>query len=397
MAVLNSSNDMAGKTLRLIGAGLGKILPRAGRGMAVLNSRPAGAIVAVVFAAVLMVSSASAERLKDISSISGIRDNQLVGYGLVMGLNGTGDKAGSMPQALGNMLRRMGLNVNDGDLKPKNVAAVVVTANMPTFARAGSRLDVIVSSISDAKSLQGGTLLLTPLAGPDGETYAVAQGAISIGGFAAGGVSKGHPTVGRVPDGAVIEREVPLSFADAAAVDIVLNTPDFTTVRSAIESINRLLGDVCAEADGPRSVHVKVPESYNGRVIELLALLESVDVKTDIPARVVINEKTGTIVLGERVTVSPVGLSHGNLTVEIKTSLSVSQPSPFSPKGETVVTPDTKVEVKEANASLVEIGGANLGEVVRALNSLGVTPRDLIAILQALKAAGALKAELEVL
>jgi len=356
-----------------------------------------------ILLALLLPAGASAERLKDISTIAGLRTNQLVGYGLVVGLNGTGDKNknGSTTQALVNMLKHMGITVAKKDLKPKNVAAVMVTAEMPTFTKAGTRLDVIVSSISDAKSLQGGTLLLTPLNGPDGEVYAVAQGAVSVGGFSAGGggakVGRNHPTVGRVPEGAVVEREVPVSFADADAVDVILHTQDFSTVRSAMQGIDAVLGGPFSSADGPGAIRVRVPESYRGRVIDLLALIESVEVSTDVPSKVVINEKTGTVVLGERVVVSPVALSHGNLTIQVKSTPLVSQPAPFSDSGRTVVTRETDVSVQEEEARLVPVSGVNLGEVVRALNALGVTPRDLIAILQALKAAGALKAELEIL
>ena len=368
------------------------------RGLALFARMAQLLLLAVCLAA---PSGAYAERLKDISVVSGIRDNQLVGYGLVIGLNGTGDKSGSMSQALANMFERLGIHVNAADVRPKNVAAVMVTAEMPTFIKTGSRLDVTVSSIAEAKSLQGGTLLLAPLRGPDGVIYAVAQGPVSIGGFSAGGrdagVSKNHPTVGRVPGGALVEREVPISFDNMSTVEIVLSTQDFTTVQGVVERLNETLGGAYTRADGPGSVQVTIPEAYQGRVIEFLALLETVEVSTDLPAKVVINEKTGTVVLGERVMVSPVALSHGSLTVEIKTGYDVSQPAPFSPTGETVVTPDTRVAVAEGKASLIPVSGTDLGKVVQALNSLGVTPRDLIAILQALKASGALKAELEIL
>jgi len=345
----------------------------------------------------------AAERIKDISTISGLRDNQLVGYGLVIGLNGTGDKnkKGSTTQALVNMLRRMGINLRQNDLKPKNVAAVVVTADMPTIAKAGTRLDVIVSSISDAKSLQGGTLLLTPLKGPDEQIYALAQGAVSVGGFVAHGggtsVSKNHPTVGRVPEGAVIEREVPMTLAESSGIDLILHTPDFSTVHSVMKEIDSFLGGAYTKAGGPGAVHLSVPETYRGRIVELLAEIEDIDVQTDVPSKIVINEKTGTVVLGERVEVSPVAIAHGSLTVQIKTEEEVSQPSPFSSTGTTTVTENAEVSVEEKRSRLSPVSGANLGEVVRALNSLGVTPRDLIAILQALKVSGALKAELEIL
>lgn len=369
--------------------------------MKILSEGAAAFLILFIGCFFLLPSASYAERLKDISTISGVRDNQLVGYGLVVGLDRTGDKSGSVRQALSNMYQRAGINIDPGRLKPKNVAAVMVTADMPTFSKLGSRLDVIVSSLSDAKSLQGGTLLMTPLKGPDGNVYAVAQGAVSIGGFAGGSgggtVTKNHPTVGRVPSGALIEKEVPLSFADMSSIDIVLYTQDFTTVQSVINKIDEALQGTYATAEGPSSVTVQVPADYQGRVVDLLALLETVEVETDIPAKVVINEKTGTVVLGDRVTVSPVALSHGNLIVQVKTTFEVSQPTALSNTGQTVIIPDTETTVVETDTRLVPVSGANLSEVVRALNSLGVTPRDLIAILQALKAVGALKAELEIL
>ncbi len=369
--------------------------------MKILSESAAAFLILLIGCFFLLPSASYAERLKDISTISGVRDNQLVGYGLVVGLDRTGDKSGSVRQALSNMYQRAGINISAAALKPKNVAAVMVTADMPTFSKLGSRLDVIVSSLSDAKSLQGGTLLMTPLKGPDGNVYAVAQGAVSIGGFAGGSggetVTKNHPTVGRVPSGALIEKEVPISFADMSNIDIVLYTQDFKTVQSVINKIDEALQGAYATAEGPRSVNVQVPADYQGRVVDLLALLETVEVETDVPAKVVINEKTGTVVLGDRVTVSPVALSHGNLIVQIKTTFEVSQPTALSNTGQTAIIPDTETTVVETDTRLIPVSGANLSEVVRALNSLGVTPRDLIAILQALKAAGALKAELEIL
>ncbi len=352
-------------------------------------------------AAGIFVHAADAARLKDVATISGVRDNQLVGYGLVVGLNGSGDKSGSMVQALSNMLLRMGLNVPASQLKPKNVAAVIVTAKMPTFAKPGTRLDILVSSMGDAKSLQGGTLLRTPLLGPDGEVYALGQGALSIGGFSAGGggtgTTKNHPTAGRVPGGAVVEREVPFTFADRSAVEVNFHSYDFTTVARGLRQINTALGGAYARAEGPSSVVVNLPDEYAGRIVEFLAVLENMEIVTDLPAKVVINEKTGTVVMNGRVAISPVAISHGNLTVEVSTKFQVSQPAPLSEAGQTVVTPDRDVTAYEDKASLVPVEGAELGTVIKALNALGVTPRDLIAILQALKASGALAADLEIM
>ncbi|RMG74943.1 MAG: flagellar basal body P-ring protein FlgI [Nitrospirae bacterium] len=350
---------------------------------------------------ILLLSSAGwAERLKDIAFVEGVRDNQLVGFGLVVGLNGTGDKGKATLQGIANMLSRMGLRVDPKDIKAKNVAAVMVTATMPPFPRPGLKLDATVSAIGDAKNLQGGTLLMTPLKGPDGRVYAIAQGPVSIGGFQAGGggtgVQKNHPTVGRVPEGAIVERDVFFDLNSRKELKLILKEPDFTVATNTMRTINSLLKGEYAKATDPSTVLLTVPEDYLGRAVELMRLIENVNIPTDSPARVVINEKTGTVVIGSNVRISPVAIAHGGLTIEITTNYAVSQPEPFS-QGKTQVVPQTEVNAKEKEAHLIEVSGTTLGEVVRALNSMGVTPRDLIAILQALKASGALKAELEIL
>jgi flagellar P-ring protein precursor FlgI len=361
----------------------------------------------IVFSAVLVLilvlpnHAVNADRIKDIASIAGVRENQLVGYGLVVGLNGSGDKGRATMQSMANMLARMGLTVNNPrDIKPKDTATVMVTATLPPFPRAGNRVDALVSAMADAKDIQGGTLIMTPLKGPDGKVYGIAQGPVSIGGFAAGtggtNVQKNHPTVGRIPNGVIIEREIPMSLNSLTEVKIILHNPDFTVASNMMREINRALKSGYAAALDPSTIALKVPESYKGRIVELIRFVENINVAVDMPAKVIINERTGTVVIGENVRISPVAIAHGGLTVEITTEYQVSQPSPFS-TGKTVVVPSRKVTAKEEKAHLIQVSGASLGEVVRALNAMGVTSRDLIAILQALKASGALRAELEII
>src|SRR5579884_384693 len=350
--------------------------------------------------------SAEAVRIKDIAQVEGVRENSLIGYGLVIGLNGTGDKSGTTftVQTLTSMLNKMGITVDPLLVKVKNVAAVMVTAKLPPFVKSGSRIDVVVSSLGDATSLQGGTLLLTPLRGPDQQVYAVAQGPISIGGFIGGkdgdSIQKNHPTAGRVAEGALVEKEVGFAFVNKDRLNILLRQQDFTTALRISRAINTQLGmEASATAVDSGTVTLQVPEEYKGRLVELLAAIEGVDVTVDLPARVVVNERTGTIVMGDQVKISDVAVSHGNLTIRVKTEYQVSQPPPFAPKGsETIVVPQRQTEVKEEEAKILVLkGGTTIGEVVRGLNAIGVTPRDLIAILQAIKAAGALQAELEIL
>ncbi|MFI5304239.1 MAG: flagellar basal body P-ring protein FlgI [Nitrospiria bacterium] len=361
----------------------------------------------IVFSLVFYFLTLPAEgaRIKDITSIEGVRENSLIGYGLIIGLNGTGDKSGTVftLQTLTNMLNKMGILVDPTTVKVKNVAAVVVTAKLPPFNRPGSRIDVSVSSLGDATSLQGGTLLMTPLRGPDQEIYAVAQGPVSIGGFIGGKegdtIQKNHPTAGRVPDGATVEKEVKLDLGEREELTLMLKQQDFTTAMKVSQVINAGLKDNFSSAVDSDTIYLKVPDSYKGRIVELLAAIESLDVPVDVTAKVVVNERTGTIVMGDQVRISDIGISHGNLIIRVKTDLQVSQPASFGPSNsKTVVVPKQKTTVTEEDARMTVMkGGATIGEVVNALNAIGVTPRDLIAILQAMKAAGALQAELEIL
>ena len=350
-----------------------------------------------------LLGTAQAARLKDLITVEGVRSNPLVGYGIVVGLKGTGDgdQTKFTVQSIVSMLERFGIRVPRAQVKLKNAAAVMVTAELPPFVRPGQRIDVLVSSIGDAKSLQGGTLLLTPLRGPDGRVYALAQGPVSIGGFGAAGagaaVQVNHPTVGRVPNGAIVERTVPVNLNGKEALTLSFRQNDFTTVSRAVSVINAYLRGPFARALDGRTVHLVVPPAYRGRVVALLAEVGNLEVEPDVPARVVIDERTGTVVIGENVRVSRVAIAHGNLSVEIRETPEVVQPQPLAP-GETVVVPRTEVEAKEEKARVVVLEeGASIGELVRALNAVGATPRDLIAVLQAIKAAGALQAELVIM
>ncbi len=344
-------------------------------------------------------------RIKDIADIKGVRQNQLVGYGLVVGLNGTGDSESTVftLQSLASMLEKMGVTVQAEDIEVENVAAVMVTADLPSFARSGSRIDVLVSSIGDAENLQGGTLLFTPLKAADHQVYAVAQGPISTGGFVVGsasgsGVQKNFPTVGRVVNGALIEREIPNEFNQKQSLTLTLHSPDFTTSSRVARAINIAFYEQIARTHDAGTVEVKVPDKYMGNVVALVTMIESLGVTPDSVSKVIINERTGTVIMGENVRISTVAIAHGNLSIEIKEDPSVSQPLPFSPRGETVVTPDSDVLVQEGNNPIFLVNsGVSIAAVVKALNALGVSPRDLIAIFQALKAAGALQAELEII
>ncbi|MBI5575320.1 MAG: flagellar basal body P-ring protein FlgI [Deltaproteobacteria bacterium] len=348
-----------------------------------------------------MAAPSLAERIKDLAVFEGVRENQLVGYGLVVGLDGAGDKGLATQQSIVNMLKRMGLTVNANDIKAKNTAAVMVTAMLPPFPKPGTRIDASVAAMGDAKTLQGGTLILTPLKGADGKVYAVAQGPVSIGGFIGGEggtkVVKNHPTVGNVPRGAIIEKDLPF-IVGGDELRLFLNRQDFTNATRIAGRINETLKTGHARAADSSTVKLLVPESYKGRLPELISAVEAIEVSVDMPARVTVNERTGTVVIGESVKISPVAIAHGNLTIEIRTDFQVSQPKPFAPeKAETVVVPQKQVAANEQKATLMEVSGATLGEIVKALNSLGVTPRDLIAILQALRSSGALRAELEII
>ncbi|WP_373497766.1 flagellar basal body P-ring protein FlgI [Desulfococcus sp.] len=365
---------------------------------------PAVVILCLMLFLILGASDARAARIKDLADIQGVRQNQLVGYGLIVGLEGTGDGKKSVftNRAVSSMLEKMGIPVSPEEIKTKNIASVMVTAVLPPFARAGSRIDVVVSSIGDAGNLQGGTLVLTPLKGVDGKVYAVAQGSISTGGFAVEGnastVQKNFLTVGRVPAGAVIEREVPFDFSGKDGLTLMLRQPDFTTCSRVADAINHRFPGAAAHAADPGTVQVKVAGEYSGDIVRFATLIEGLEVNPDVAARVIINERTGTVVMGQDVRISAVAVAHGNLSVQITEGAAVSQPREFSRRGETVVVPETDIAVEEGSNNLMLMdAGATIGGVVRALNALGVTPRDLIAILQAIKAAGALQAQLEII
>ncbi len=350
----------------------------------------------------LLSTAAYAERVKDIADFEGVRETQLIGYGLVVGIAGVGDQGLATMQVIANMLKRMGITVNPNDIKAKNTASVMVTANLPPFPKPGTTVDALVSTIGDAKNLQGGTLLLAPLKGPDGKVYALAQGPVSIGGFVGGGggtsIQKNHPTTGKVPGGVIVEKDVPFVLGDKDGIKIFLKRPDFTTATGIMKKINEELKSGYASTIDPSAVRVNIPQEYKNRVVELITRLERLEVSVDVPAIVVINERTGTVVIGDKVRIAPVAIAHGSLTIEIKTEYKVSQPSSFAPdKAETVVVPKTDVTAKEQKASLIQVSGVTLGDIVKGLNALGVTPRDMISILQALKAAGALSAELEII
>ncbi|WP_264602143.1 flagellar basal body P-ring protein FlgI [Rhodobium gokarnense] len=347
----------------------------------------------------------SASRIKDIADIEGVRDNQLIGYGLVVGLQGTGDSLNNAPftrQSLQAMLERLGVNVRGVNLRTDNVAAVMVTANLPPFTTQGTRIDVSVSALGDADSLQGGTLLVTPLLGADGEVYAIAQGPVAIGGFSAEGdaakITRGVPTSGRIANGAVVEREIDFRLASLSTVRLALRNPDFTTARRVALAINELIGQPVAIPADLATVRVTVPKQFDGNVVDLLTDIEQLFVEPDMPAKVVIDEQSGIIVMGQGVRVSTVAVAQGNLTVMISETPQVSQPNPAT-LGATVIVPRTALEVEDDKGKKVALmrSGVTLKEVVDGLNALGIGPRDLIAILQAIKASGALQAEIEVM
>ncbi len=351
----------------------------------------------------LLSASAEASRIKELAQLEGVRSNQLVGYGLVVGLNGTGDSASTQftIQSLVNMMERLGVTVDRNKVKVSNVAAVVVTADLPPFARAGNSIDVSVSSVGDAENLAGGTLLMTPLKAADGKIYAVAQGSLVVGSLAFGGkaakVQKNHPTAGRIPGGALVEREVPFVFGQQQALNYRLKDSDFTTISRMREVINAHFGAELARALDAGQLRVQVPDSYREQVVEFVSQLELLEVTPDSLARIVVNERTGTIVMGDRVRISTVAVSHGNLNLVISEKTNVSQPNPLS-SGQTVQTPETLVDVAEDKGNLVVLEqGVSIGDVAAALNAIGATPRDLIAIFQAIKAAGALYADLVIL
>jgi flagellar P-ring protein FlgI len=374
--------------------------------------RPASSslMALVTLVALLLVAwsgpVAAQSRIKDIADFEGVRDNMLVGYGLVVGLKGTGDKLGSAPftrESLIGMLQRLGISARDAALDTKNVAAVMITANLPPFARQGTRIDITVSALGDADSLLGGTLVVTPLLAADGEVYAVAQGPVAISGFSAKGdgqsVSKGVSTTGRISNGAIVEREVAFDMQELETVKISLRNPDFTTARRMAEEINRFIGVPTARSLDPGTVLLSIPANYRGNTVALLTDIEQLRVEPDQMARVVIDESSGIIVMGENVRISTVAIAQGNLTIRITETPQVSQPAPFSNTGATAVVPRTDITVDEGKEQRLAVlpEGVSLQELVNGLNTLGIGPRDLITILQAVKASGALQAEIEVM
>jgi flagellar P-ring protein precursor FlgI len=371
-------------------------------------------LVLTLFGMGFLVPSAQATRIKDISHIEGVRPNQLIGYGLVVGLDGTGDnkQAEFTVQSVSAMLSRMGVRIDPGSLLLRNVAAVMVTATLPAHTQPGTAMDVLVSAIGNARSIAGGTLILTPLMGVDGKTYAMAQGSVQVGGFGATGksgsrVKKNHLNAGRVPNGAIVERSISpvVTLNESGQIMLMLKNPDFTTARNVVDTINRsgaLLGleetnkDIIASIVSSGSLGLSVPEIFQKSVPRFISLIEGLEVYTDTIAKVVINSRTGTVVMGENVRISPVAVAHGSLTLTVNENSAVSQPGALS-GGNTVVTPGSSLTMVEEASSLQMIeGGATLSEIVEALNALGATPRDMIDILQAVSSSGSLHAELEV-
>ena len=362
------------------------------------------ALAALTALAPLAEAGAAAARIKDIVDIEGVRDNQLVGYGLVVGLNGTGDSLNNSPftrQSLQAMLERLGVNTRGESMRTANVAAVMVTANLPAFSTQGSRIDVNVAALGDADSLQGGTLLVTPLLGADGEVYAIAQGSVTINGFSAqadaASVVSGVPTTGRISSGGLIEREIGFVLGAQRTLRLALRNPDLTTARRIALSINDFIGIPSATPEDPATVRIHLPRNFNGNIVDLLTDIEQLVVETDQPAKIVIDENSGIIVMGADVRVSTVAVAQSNLTVTIAETPVASQPEPLS-LGRTVVLPRSELEVATLDSNLAVIpDSVTLQQLVDGLNALGISPRDLIAFLQAIKASGALQAEIEVL
>jgi flagellar P-ring protein precursor FlgI len=369
-------------------------------------------LAATTLSTLLPAPAHSASRIKELVEFEGVRENLLVGYGLVVGLNGKGDKLNNAPftkESLNGMLERLGVNIRDktgtiSNLDPKNVAAVMVTGVLPPFARQGARIDVNVAAMGDASELKGGILLVTPLIGADGEVYAVAQGNVQSNGFQVSGASgssvvKGVPTTARVPNGAVVERELPFEMSHMESVKLNLRTRDFTTARRIAEAVNSFLGSDLSRPIDPATVQLTVPPAYKGNVVALLTDVEQLKVEPDQVAKVIIDDATGTIVMGENVRISTVAIAQGNLTIRITETPQVSQPSPFSSTGTTTTVQRSDIQVDEGGSKKLDVmnHGVTLRELVDNMNSLGLSPRDMIPILQAIKAAGALQADLEVL
>jgi flagellar P-ring protein FlgI len=350
----------------------------------------------------LAIDARAGVRIKDLINVSGARENQLVGYGLVVGLAGDGDKDPTYTvQSMANLLQRFGISVPAATLSAKNVAAVMVTADIPAFMKSGSRLDVTVAAMGDAKSLQGGVLMQCPLLGADSKVYAVAQGAIAVGGFinGTGGpggatVQKNHPTVGQIAGGALVEKEIETRIVHDHHVDLLLREPDFTSAARVAAAINQTFTN-SAQAMDSTTIRVQLPEGVESIPVDFVARLEGIEVTPDVPARVIINERTGTIVATSRIKISNCAVAHGDMTISIASSLDVSQPQPFSNTGRTVVTPRTDTKVNESKGTLIPLGEMpTIEKVAAGLNAIGVTPRDMMAIFQSMKQAGALQAEL---
>ncbi len=349
--------------------------------------------------------SYASSRIKDIVNFEGIRENILVGYGLVVGLNGSGDSLSNSPftkQSLEGMLERLGVNTRGSGLNTKNVAAVMVSANLPPFSRQGTRIDLNVSTLGDAKSLLGGTLLVTPLVGANGQVYAVGQGPVLVGGFEAQGAAativKGVPTAGRVPQGAIVEQEIGFELGNLSQIRISMKNPDFTTANRVANAINKFIGEKAANVNDPGTITLVTTNNYTNNMVKLLTDIEQIRVETDQPARVVIDETTGVIVLGNDVKVNTVAIALGTLSISITETPQVSQPQPFAEAGQTVTVPRTTIEVTQDDKKLAVVKeSVNLQDLVNGLNSLGISPRDMISILQALKTAGALQAEIRLM
>ena len=362
----------------------------------------AGAALLALALSAMPVGATS--RIKDLANIEGVRQNQLIGYGLVGGLNGTGDTLNNIPftkQSLQAMLERMGVNIRGATIRTGNVAAVMVTGNLPAFGTQGTRMDVTVSALGDSKNLQGGTLLVTPLLGADGNVYAVAQGSVAVAGFSAEGaaasVVRGVPTVGRIANGAIIEREIEFALNRLPNVRLALRNADFTTAKRIAAAVNDFLGAKTAEPIDPSTVQLSIPAEFKGNVVAFLTEIEQLQVEPDLAAKIVIDERSGIIVMGRDVRVATVAVAQGNLTVTISESPQVSQPNPQS-RGRTVVTPRSNVSVTEDGKKFAVVkDGVSLQQLVDGLNGLGIGPRDLIGILQAIKAAGAIQADIEVM
>ncbi|HTS40899.1 MAG TPA: flagellar basal body P-ring protein FlgI [Xanthobacteraceae bacterium] len=350
-------------------------------------------------------SASATSRIKDLVNIEGVRQNQLIGYGLVVGLNGTGDTLNNIPftkQSLQAMLERLGVNIRGATIRTGNVAAVMVTANLPAFGTQGTRIDVTVSALGDAKSLMGGTLLVTPLLSADGNVYAVAQGSLAIGGFSAEGdaakITRGVPTVGRIANGAIIEREVDFALNRMGQVRLALRNADFTTAKRIASVINDFIGSQFAEPIDQSTVVITLPAKSAMNIVGFLTEIEQLQVEPDMPARIVIDERSGVVVISRDVRVTTVAVAQGNLTVTVSETPQVSQPQPFSRGGTTTVVPRTRIGVQEDGKKLFVVKeGVSLQQIIDGLNALGIGPRDLITILQAIKAAGAIQADIEVM